>query len=472
MSAIGKNTIDKSTASGDEIGKKRVGLTDTTLRDAHQSLLAARMRTDDMLPVAEIMDEVGFHSVEMWGGAPVDACLRYLNEDPWQRVRKLRRAFKKTRLQMVLRGQALTGYRIFADDVVDEFVKKAVGNGIDIIRVYDALNDVRNMERAISATSKEGAHVQGTIAYTISPFHDIDCYLDTTKKLKDVGVDSLCIKDMAGILTPMVAFNLISKIKESVSLPLQLHSHCTCGFAPMNYWTGIEAGASVIDTAVSSLAFGASQPAAETMVAVLQGTPYDTGINLPSLSALTSHFKAVRGKYREYDQASADVDINALNYQIPGGMITNLLYQLREQMFSDHLAEVLQEVLKIREELGYPPLVTPISQMVGAQAVTNVMMGGRYKVISKEVRNYIKGLYGSPPGPVDENLTTKIMGDEKPLSIRPADLLEPELEKARLETKGLTQQEEDLLSYLLFPQIALEFFWRRANQGIEVLKDK
>ncbi|MFO7151769.1 MAG: oxaloacetate decarboxylase subunit alpha [Bacillota bacterium] len=441
-------------------GQKKIGITDTTLRDAHQSLIATRMKTDEMLPIAEKLDEVGFHSLEAWGGATFDSCIRYLGEDPWIRLRMLKEKIKKTPLQMLLRGQNLLGYRHYADDVVELFVKKCVENGIDIIRIFDALNDIRNMKKSIEVAKKCGAHVQGTVVYTISPVHNNDYFVSLAKELVELGIDSLCIKDMAGLLTPYNAFDLVTKLKEEISVPIQIHSHYTSGMASMTYLKAIEAGADVIDTAMSPFALGTSQPPTETMVAVLKGTPYDTNLDLELLSEIADHFKKIRSNYK-IDSVVTMVDTAVLNYQIPGGMLSNLTRQLKEQNALSKLPEVLKEVPRVREDLGFPPLVTPTSQIVGTQSVINVITGERYKVVINEVKNYVKGLYGRPPAPINPDLKKKIIGDEEMIDCRPADLLEPELEKAKKEAGYYIESDEDLLTYVLFPQIAVKFFQER-----------
>lgn len=442
---------------GDVKVKKKTGITDTTLRDAHQSLLATRMKTEDMLPIIEKMDAVGFHSVEVWGGATFDTCLRFLSEDPWERLRLLKKRFKKTPLQMLLRGQNLVGYRHYPDDVVEAFVKKAVDNGISIMRIFDALNDPRNMEKAFEAAKKAGAHVQGTVCYTISPVHDLEHYGRVAKSLKDMGADSLCLKDMAGILSPKACYDIVKLWKEEVGLPVQIHSHYTSGMASMAYLKGIEAGADVVDCAISSMSLASSQPPDETIVAALRGTPWDTGLDLELLSEIAGYFKEVRKKYAEFDKASPVPDPNVLRYQIPGGMISNFISQLKEQGQLDKLGQVLDEVPRVRKDLGYPPLVTPSSQIVGSQAALNVLTGERYKIVTNEVKDYFRGLYGRPPAPVDPEVQRKVIGDEKPVEKRPADYIEPGLEKARAELGHLYTQEEDVLSYALFPQQARKF---------------
>ncbi len=440
--------------------KHRVGITDTTLRDGHQSLLATRMKTEHMLPIAEKMDEIGFYSMEVWGGATFDTCMRFLNEDPWERLDKIRKALKKTKIQMLLRGQNLVGYKHYADDVVVEFVKKAAAHGMDIFRIFDAMNDVRNLAKAMEVAKKEGAHVQATICYTTSPVHNMEYFLKMAQDLVDLGADSFCIKDMAGILQPYAAFELVSALKKKFDLPVQMHSHYTSGMAAMMYMKAVEAGADVIDTAISTLALGTSQPATETMVATFADTPYDTGLNLVALSEIAEYFKEIRKKYKEFDVYTGGVDTNVLIYQIPGGMLSNFISQLQQQNALHRLPEVLAELPRVRKDMGYPPLVTPTSQIVGAQAVLNVLMG-RYKMVTNEVRAYMKGLYGATPGPVNEEIRKQIIGEEKPITGRPADHIEPQLEQARKEIGIYLQKEEDVLSYVLFPQVAKKFLEER-----------
>ncbi|MEW5783632.1 MAG: pyruvate carboxylase subunit B [Bacillota bacterium] len=442
------------------IAQRKVGITDTSLRDAHQSLLATRMRLEEMLPIAESMDRVGYHSLEVWGGATYDACMRFLDEDPWERLRKLRRAIKNTKLQMLLRGQNIVGYRHYPDDVVAEFVKRAVANGIDIIRIFDALNDVRNMEQAMRCTKAEGAHVQATISYTISPLHNIDHFVAMGGTLKEHGADSICIKDMAGLIAPFDAYELVRRLKEQVGLPVQLHCHYTSGMASMAYLKAIEAGADVVDTANAALALGTSQPPTDSIVAALQGTPFNTGLDLEILASISDYFKEVSRRY-DIPRDVLGVDTNVLSYQIPGGMISNLASQLAEQKASHLIKDVLAEVPRVRSDLGYPPLVTPSSQMVGTQAVVNVLTGERYKMVSSEIKNYLRGLYGRPPGEINQAVLEKVLKGETPVTVRPADLLPPQLAQAQAEVAELIEQEEDVLSYILFPNVALDFFKRR-----------
>ena len=444
----------------------KVGITETIFRDAHQSLWATRMKTDDMLKVAAAIDEIGFHSLEAWGGATFDTALRFLNEDPWTRLRLLRGTIQKTPLQMLLRGQNLLGYRHYPDDVVRAFCFKAKENGITIFRIFDALNDPRNMETAIKACKEAGAHVQGTICYTISPVHSIDSYVELAKQLKEMGSDSICIKDMAGLLMPYVAEELVKRLKAEVGLPVQLHCHYTSGMASMTYLKAIEAGADVVDTALSALAMGTSQPPTESLVAALQGTAYDTGLDLAKIAPINQHYKDLSAEYKDLD-TPRKVDTAVLSYQIPGGMISNLVNQLKSQNALHRYEEVLAEVPRTRAELGYPPLVTPTSQMVGTQAVLNVLTGKRYGVVPKEIKDYVRGYYGRPPAPIDPEVKKLIIGDEEPITCRPADLLEPRIDAARSELaeKGFGQlTEEDVLSYILFPEVALAFFQHRAGQ--------
>ncbi len=438
----------------------RVKLTDTAFRDAHQSLLATRMRTRDMLPIAEAMDEIGFFSLEMWGGATFDTCIRYLNEDPWERLRALKKAMPKTPMQMLLRGQNLVGYRHYSDDVVEKFVEKASVNGVDIFRIFDAVNDIRNMEKSIEVAKRMGAHVQGSISYTISPVHTIEQFTDFASKLAGLGSDSICIKDMAGLITPENAYNLITAIKKEVNLPVDLHTHCTSGMAQMSYFRACQAGVDILDTAISPLSGGTSQPSTESVVAALQGTFYDTGLDLGALTEIKRYFEKVMEIYSSvFNPISARVDTNVLAYQVPGGMLSNLVSQLIEQKALDKYEDVLAEIPKVRKDLGYPPLVTPTSQIVGTQAVLNVITGDRYKMVPKEVKDYVKGLYGKSPGMIDPKVRLKVLCDEEPITVRPADLLKPEYEKAKkeLDALGIAKKEEDYLTYALYPQVAVKF---------------
>jgi len=449
----------------------KVKITDTILRDAHQSQAATRMRLEDMLPVADKLDKVGYHSLEVWGGATFDSCLRFLKEDPWDRLRALRRALPNTKLQMLLRGQNLLGYKHYADDVVDEFVKKSIENGIDIIRIFDALNDVRNMEQAIRSTKKYKGHVQAALCYTISPVHTIDYFVDLAKTLENMGADSICIKDMANLLLPYTAYELVTKLKKTVKVPIQVHTHNTTGTGDMVYLKAIEAGADVVDTALSPLGNGTSQPATEPLVATLQGTEWDTGLDLNLLNEIADHFKGVAKRLADegfLNPRVLNIDINTLLYQVPGGMLSNLLSQLRQQNAEDRFEEVLKEVPRVREDFGFPPLVTPTSQIVGTQAVLNVLTGERYKMVTKESKALIRGEYGRLPGKVSDEIRKLIIGDDPVIEHRPADDIPPELDKYREEIKEYMEQEEDVLSYASFPQVAMEFFKYRQAQKYKI----
>ncbi len=453
-----KNKTKPSNAKKKDV---RTYITDTVLRDSHQSLLATRMRTADMLEMAPLLDKVGYWSLEVWGGATFDACLRFLKEDPWERLKLLRKAIPNTRLQMLLRGQNLVGYRHYPDDVVRKFVERAAKNGIDVFRIFDALNDIRNIEVAMKAAKDARAMVEATICYTTSPVHTHEGFVDMAMKLESLGADTICVKDMAGLLTPWAAFDLVTKLREKVKVPIHIHSHDSSGLAAMSYLKAIEAGASIIDTALSSLASGTSQPPTESIVAALRDTPYDTGLDLALLSDIADHFREVRKKYKRFESEYTAINTKTLVVQIPGGMISNLANQLKEQNALDKMNEVYEEIPRVRKDMGYPPLVTPTSQVVGTQATLNVLMGERYKVITSETRNYFKGLYGRPPGQVDEEARKKAIGNEKPITCRPADLLEPELDKLMREIDGKAKTIEDILSYALFPIVALEFFEQR-----------
>jgi len=441
--------------------KKKVLITETVLRDAHQSLMATRMRTADMLDIAAKMDEVGYYSFEMWGGATFDAAMRFLDEDPWERLRALRRVVKKTKLQMLLRGQNLVGYKHYPDDVVREFVKRAVGNGLDIIRIFDALNDLRNMEVAADQVKKEGAHLQLSICYTISPVHTLESFVELALKMKDMGADSICIKDMAGLLSPVAAYRLTRAIKDKCDLPLQVHTHYTSGMGSMAYLAAILAGADIIDCAISPFAMGTSQPPTESLVAALKDSIYDTEIELQELVPIANHFKEIRNKYKDLIVGLTGVDINVLIYQIPGGMYSNLVSQLKEQNALDKLDLVLKEVPLVRREMGYPPLVTPTSQIVGTQATLNVLVGKRWHIVPNEVKMYFLGYYGRPPAPVDPEVAKKVIGDEKPIDCRPGEMLSPGLEEARKVIEPWILQPEDVLSYALFPNVAKDFLIKK-----------
>ena len=443
------------------MSKRLVGITDTTLRDGHQSLLATRMKIEDMLPIAEYIESMGFHSVEVWGGATFDSCIRFLGEDPWERLRTLKKYFKNTKTQMLLRSQNVVGYKHYADDVLDEFIKYSVANGMDIFRIFDALNDVRNMERAMRVTKREGGHVQATVVYTISPVHDFDFYMKMAQELQEIGADSICLKDMAGILSPYKAFEIIRGWKERLDIPIQLHAHYTSGMAAMAYLKAIEAGVDVVDCAIPTMALQTSQPAIETMVATLEDGPYTTGLDLTKLNKMADYFKEARKNYADLDSSSSSVDTNVLLYQVPGGMISNFVNQLKEQNAIDKLPQVLAEVPKVREDFGFPPLVTPSSQIVGTQAAINVIVGQRYMVATDEVKNYMRGFYGRPPAAVNEEVRKKIIGDEKPITVRPADLIEPELPAARELVSEYIQKPEDVVTAALFPQVAPEFLKKR-----------
>ena len=439
---------------------KKIRIIETAFRDAHQSLLATRMRTRDMLPIAEEMDKVGFFSLEVWGGATFDTCIRYLNEDPWERLVELKDIIKKTHLQMLLRGQNLVGYKHYPDDIVRKFVEKSYENGIDVFRIFDALNDIRNMEMAIKVAKEQDAHVQGTISYTISPFHTIEKYVEFAKELENLDCDSLTIKDMAGLLSPHDTYELITTLKEETDLMINLHCHCTSGMSPISYYAACQAGVDLLDTAISPLSWGASQPPTESIVAALKNTPYDTGLDLKLLTHIKKYFEEIRKKYSSLiDPIAEKVDTDVLIYQIPGGMLSNFVSQLKQQNALDKYDKVLEEVPKVRKELGYPPLVTPTSQIVGIMAVMNVLSGERYKNVSTEVKEYLKGYYGRPPAPIDEVIAKKVIGDEKPITIRPADLLKPEFEKYKEEGEklGIIKKEEDVLTFALYPSIAPKF---------------
>lgn len=449
----------------------QIKITETILRDAHQSMIATRMSTEEMLPALEMLDDIGFHSLECWGGATFDACLRFLNEDPWERLRTIRKKCPKTKLQMLFRGQNMLGYRHYGDDVVEYFVQKTLANGIDIMRIFDALNDVRNLEAAINACKKEGGHVQAAISYTTGPVFNTEYFVNYAKQLENAGADSICIKDMAGLLTPYGTYELISEMKKAVKIPLQLHSHYTSGLASMVMLKGIEAGVDVIDTAMSPLALGTSHPATESMVAALKGTEYDTGLDIPKLSKIRDYFDTLRVKYLEnglLNPKMLGVDANTLLYQVPGGMLSNLVSQLKQAGKEDQLMAVLNEVPNVRKDSGYPPLVTPTSQIVGTQAVFNIVMGERYKMVTKEFKDMVAGKYGKTPLPIDPEFRKKIVGDDPIIDCRPADLIKPELQTLTDEFKSqygdLYEQEEDILSYAQFGQVAVKYFEKRRNE--------
>ncbi|HSO25677.1 MAG TPA: sodium-extruding oxaloacetate decarboxylase subunit alpha [Methanobacteriaceae archaeon] len=439
---------------------KGIKIIETAFRDAHQSLLATRMRTEDMLPIAEEMDKIGYFSLEAWGGATFDTCIRYLNEDPWERLRSLKEHVTKTPLQMLLRGQNLVGYKHYPDDIVKKFVEKSYENGVDVFRIFDALNDIRNMEYAMKVAKDQGAHVQGVISYTTSPYHTLEKYVEFAKELEARECDSVAIKDMAGLISPHDTYELVKTLKEETDLMVNLHCHCTSGMTPMSYYAACQAGVDLLDTAISPLSWGASQPPTESMVAALRETPYDTGLDLKQLTHIKKYFEEIRKKYSSLlDPIAEQIDTDVLIYQIPGGMLSNLVSQLKEQNALDRYEEVLNEMPKVRKEMGYPPLVTPTSQIVGIQAVMNVLGDERYKMVSNEVKEYFKGFYGRPPAPVDPEISKKIIGDEKPIESRPADILEPQLERYTKEGEemGIIHKEEDVLTFALYPAVAPKF---------------
>lgn len=444
---------------------KKIKITEVALRDAPQSLIATRMPLSDMLPILDKLDEVGYYSLECWGGATFDACLRFLDEDPWERLRTLRKHCPKTKLQMLFRGQNMLGYRHYADDVLEYFVQKSVANGIDIIRIFDALNDIKNLQTAIKAAKTEGAHAQVAISYTTGPVFTTEYYVEYAKRIRDAGADSICIKDMAALLTPSKTAQLVTALKKAVDLPVQLHTHYTSGLASMCLLKGIEAGADIIDTAISPLALGTSHAPTESMVAALQGTAFDTGLDLKLLNDIREYFMGLRKKYIEsglLDQSMLATNTKALVYQVPGGMLSNLLSQLKQAGKQDQLEAVLQEVPRVREDSGFPPLVTPTSQIVGTQAVFNVITGERYKMCTNEFKDLVAGKYGTTPIPVDPAFRKRIIGDQEPVTCRPADLLKPELEDLRKECAEWVEQDEDVLSYAMFPKVAVDFFKKRA----------
>ena len=449
----------------------KVLITDTILRDAHQSQAATRMRLEDMLPACDKLDKVGYYSLECWGGATFDTCLRFLNEDPWVRLRKLREAMPKTKLQMLLRGQNILGYKHYADDVVDEFVRLSITNGINIIRIFDALNDTRNMETAMKATKKHGGICEAAMSYTVSPVHSEDYFVELAIRLEKMGADTICIKDMANLLLPYQAYSLVKKLKQAVKAPIHLHTHNTTGTGDMTYLKAIEAGVDIIDTALSPLGNGTAQPATEPMVATLKDTPYDTGLDIGLLSEIAVHFRGVAEKLTKegfLDPKVLKIDINTLLYQVPGGMLSNLISQLKQAGKSDKFYEVLEEVPRVRKEFGYPPLVTPTSQIVGTQAVMNVIAGERYKMNPKESQALMRGEYGRLPAPVDEEVRRKVIGDATVITCRPADLLKPELEEYKKQCAEYIQQPEDVLSYALFPQVAEKYFQYRQAQTMKL----
>ena len=455
----------------------KLHITDTILRDAHQSQAATRMKLEDMIPALEKLDKVGYWSVECWGGATFDACMRFLNEDPWERLRTIKKHMPNTKLQMLLRGQNLLGYKHYADDVVDEFVKKSIENGIDVIRIFDALNDVRNLEQAVKSCKKYGGICEAALSYTVSPVHDEEYFVQLAKTLENMGADVICIKDMANLLLPYDAYSLVKKLKENVSLPIHLHTHNTTGTGDMTYLMACQAGVDIVDCALSPFANGTANPSTEALVATLQGTERDTGLDLTALSEIAAHFRAVADRMKEegtLDPKVLNVDTKTLIYQVPGGMLSNLISQLKQANASDKYYDVLAEVPNVRKDFGYPPLVTPTSQIVGTQAVMNVLAGERYKMVTKESKGVLRGEYGRVPGEVNEEVRRKAIGDAEVITCRPADLIEPELEKYRAEMKekGIGKCDEDVLSYALFPQVAEKFFAvRDAVETVEKNED-
>ena len=448
----------------------KLKITETALRDGHQSLIATRLTTEEILPILEKMDQVGYYSMEVWGGATFDACIRFLNEDPWERLREMRARVKNTKLQMLLRGQNLLGYRHYADDVVEKFVEKSIKNGIDIIRVFDALNDYRNLETTIKSIIKYNGHCQGCIAYTTSEIHTVDYYVGKVQELEKLGAHSICIKDMAGILLPDIAYELITKMKEVSKLSIELHTHCTTGIASMLYMKAIEAGVDIIDTGISPFSGGTAQPATEVFVQVLKGSERDPKLNLDILAEVADYFKPIKEKYRAegiLNPKVMDVEPKTLAYQVPGGMLSNLLSQLEGQGAADKYDEVLAEVPRVRKDLGYPPLVTPISQMVGTQAVFNILVGERYKFIPKEIKDYVRGKYGQSPAPISKEIKEKIIGNEASITHRPADDIAPEFEKLKAEIGHLADSDEDILMYALFPENSKKFLEERFEEEIE-----
>ena len=444
---------------------------ETVCRDAHQSLIATRMTTEEMLPILGELDSAGYAALEVWGGATFDACLRFLGEDPWERLRKIKEAAPNTPLQMLLRGQNLLGYKHYADDVVDAFVKNSIKNGIDVIRVFDALNDTRNVATSLECIKKYDGHAQIAVSYTTSDIHTVEYYVELAKRSAKLGADSLCLKDMAGVMTPDSAYSLISALKDAVEMPIQLHSHATGGIAEMTYLRAAQAGVDIVDTAISPMAGGTSQPATESVAIALEGMGYDTGLDLKKLEKIADYFKPIKASYVEsglLNPKVLDIDPKALIYQVPGGMLSNLLSQLKEAGAEDKYEDVLKEVPRVRADLGYPPLVTPLSQMVGTQAVMNIISGERYKLVPNEIKEYVRGQYGQSPGPVDEEVRKKIIGDEEVVTVRPADLIEPEMEHLKEDLGDIAKSEEDVLIYGMFPEMGKEFLARREDPYYDV----
>lgn len=447
----------------------KVKITETSLRDGHQSLIATRMTTAEMIPIIKTMDKVGYYAMEVWGGATYDAEIRFLNEDPWERLREIRKRVKNTKLQMLLRGQNLLGYRHYSDDIVEKFVELSIKNGIDIIRTFDALNDIRNVKKVVESTKKYGGHSQLAICYTISPVHTIEYYKKLAFEMQNMGADSIAIKDMSGILLPNVAYKLVSELKSILNIPLELHTHSTAGMAGMSVLKAIEAGVDIIDTAISPFGGGTSQPPTESIVRALQGTEYDTGLNLELLKEVEEYFKPIRKKYIDngiLNPKALEIEPNIVEYQLPGGMLSNLLSQLKVQNAQDKYEDVLREIPKVRKDLGYPPLVTPMSQMVGTQAVFNVLTGNRYKIIPKEIKDYVKGMYGKSPVPISDEIKKIIIGDEKIFTGRPADLIKDEYDLMKKEIGNLAKSDEDILTYACFPQIAKDYLKKKYFEKI------
>lgn len=450
---------------------KKVKFVDTVLRDAHQSLIATRMATEQMVPILETLDKAGYHALEVWGGATFDSCLRFLNEDPWERLRTIRRHVKNTKLQMLLRGQNLLGYKHYPDDVVESFIQKSIENGIDIIRVFDALNDVDNLTTSIKAIRKFGGHCQACICYTISEVHTLEYYMNLAGEMEKLGADSIAIKDMAGILTPQRAYDTVKALKRTIKIPLEIHTHATSGISEMTYLMAVQAGADIIDTAISALAGGTSQPATESIAITLAEMGYETGLDMNVLQSIAEYFRPIKEEFRKsglLNPKVMDIDPNTLIYQVPGGMLSNLLSQLKEAGREDMYEAVLKEVPAVRAELGFPPLVTPMSQIVGTQAVMNVISGKRYKMIPKEIKDYVKGLYGKTPVPISEEIRELIIGDEEIFTGRPADMLSPMMNEFRKELGDLAESTEDVLMYALFPQLALPYLKKRKDPFYDV----
>ncbi len=451
-----------------EVQKRPVKIMETVLRDAHQSLIATRMKTEEMLPILDKMDKVGFYAIECWGGATFDACLRFLKEDPWERLRKLRKGLPNSKLQMLFRGQNILGYNHYSDDVVEYFVQKSIANGIDIIRIFDCFNDLRNLQTAVKAANKEKGHAQIALSYTLGDAYTLDYWKETARRIEEMGADSLCIKDMAGLLLPYTATELVSALREGTKLPIQIHTHCTSGVAPMTYMKAVEAGADIIDCAMSPFSQGTSQPATEVMVETFKGTPYDTGLDQNLLAEIADYFRPIQEKYLQsglLNPKVMGVNIKTLLYQVPGGMLSNLVSQLKEAHAEDKYYEVLEEIPRVRKDFGEPPLVTPSSQIVGTQAVLNVLQGERYKMITKESKKILSGEFGQTIKPFNPEVQKKAIGDAEPITCRPADLIPPQLDHFRKEAAEYIQQEEDVLSYALFPQVATDFFkYRQAQQ--------